>query len=179
MKWKFDFSDTIKEANKFIIKNDQKTTKKDIQLIFELVLTIKPQNSETEYQLSNGWGSIYFSELIKGDTRQKVWLKGGSPANLMEIDKDSVKAIATKKEFKLFGNQAQKDAEGFFITLDVKPVVSDAETNLSNDRIYYYALPKNFIFNQNLFGFVAGASLYVKWIESDDSFYSDIVLAQL
>jgi len=67
--------------------------------LFELVLTIKPANSDSKYQLSNGWGTIYINELVKGGSnRQKVWLKGGSPANLMDIDKDSVKAISSQKK---------------------------------------------------------------------------------
>lgn len=94
-------------------------------MVFELVLTIKPENTETPYQVTNGWGTIYMSDLVKGgDTRQKVWLKGGSPANLMDIDKDSVKTIAKKRQgmLGLGGNKDKKDEEGFFITLEVKPV---------------------------------------------------------
>ena len=69
-------------------------TRKNVELLFELVLTIKPKNSKNKgqkeqlYQVTNGWGMIPLADMFQenGEHVQKVDLRGGSPANLVEID---------------------------------------------------------------------------------------------
>jgi hypothetical protein len=74
LKWKFDFSPAIEAARTFALKSDQRTSKKNIELMFELVLTIKPRGQKKEnendedatYQLTNGWGTIPVNDLFLG-----------------------------------------------------------------------------------------------------------------
>ena len=43
LKWKFDYSDAINTARKFMLKSDQRVSQKNVVLMFELVLIIKPK----------------------------------------------------------------------------------------------------------------------------------------
>ena len=115
LKWKFDYSDAINTARKFMLKSDQRVSQKNVVLMFELVLIIKPKGKQkddeseedTLYQLTNGWGSISLNDLFLRGKVQKVYLCGGSPANIVEIDKKVIKPTeAKKKGFGLFGNTA-------------------------------------------------------------------------
>jgi len=73
--WKFSFSGckSIELARKFCVKHerDATSTRKNVELLFELVLTIKPKatsnkskSSSQQYQVTNGWGSIALAAMF-------------------------------------------------------------------------------------------------------------------
>lgn len=82
-KWTFDYSGTLELARKFTFKDSSyKSKRRNLHILFELVLTIKPKASKDgkentqQYQVTNGWGAASLADMFH-DTKgsvQKVWL---------------------------------------------------------------------------------------------------------
>ena len=63
-----------------------------------------------EYQVTNGWASIPLSQIQISQNIMQIKLLGGSPSNLVEIDKNQVKNKEKKKAgiASLFNNKKKR-----------------------------------------------------------------------